>query len=113
MDWFSKARANTHEIGAALHARLHTLAEEDAFTLKGLLHDGCRHRHLSWPQDGEQTCLDCSARWSYDWAHMHRGPRREVLGHPGVLAMNPATNASHPPTRRPAAPAPHLPRQAA
>lgn len=106
MDWFSKARANTHEIGLALHARLHTLAVEDGFTLQGLLRDGCRHRHLSWPQDGAQTCLDCSARWSYDWAHMHRGARLEVLGQPHVLAMNRRVPA-------PVTPAHNLPRQAA
>lgn len=45
------------------------------FHLSGLLRDRCWHRRMSWPMNGTQMCLDCGARWQYDWAQMRRTAR--------------------------------------
>lgn len=99
MSWWRHARINTHQIRLTSQGRLQTAVINSEFALQGLLHNGCRHRHLGWPQQGEQACLDCGARWSYDWVHMHRGaPARLQLWahrpHPPAPAALPPSSAA-------------------
>jgi hypothetical protein len=93
------------EIRLALGARLGTWIENAGFALKGWLMDGCRHRRLGWPQAGEQSCLDCSACWSYDWDAMRRGGRlpitaavarpRFTVVRPSAMAVAAASSPQH------------------